>query len=358
MFSIRNVFRKVAPPILKRKYREWRFDVSQVIYNQLTYKDSLDIGIKSLDYSIDDIKKELLKDVRNEFLDNHFRPDEYFLYDFWHKSKKERKQYLSQKEKNRILYDFYSPEGDRIVWQLQDKYTFYTLATPFFKRQVIKVQDRNDWNQFSDFCHKHPNMICKVINKGCGVGIWKASVNSEKQAKDLFQKLTDSGEYVVEELIIQDEAMASFNDSSVNTVRYPSYRHGDKTIGAYPCIRFGRKGSVVDNAGQGGIFASIDIATGKISTCGYDEKGNMYDVHPDSGLVIKDFQIPKWEELVVEARNAHLSLPPDHTYVAFDYALTEKGWILIEGNWGDFVVQQITLKRGLKYEFVSLLKGQ
>ena len=54
----------------------------------------------------------------------------------------------------------------------------------------------------------------------------------------------------------------------------------------------------------------------------------------------------------------HESLPDYHKYVGFDFALTkDKGWVLVEGNWGDFICQQACLERGLKKEFMSLIQS-
>lgn len=85
--------------------------------------------------------------------------------------------------------------------------------------------------------------------------------------------------------------------------------------------------------------------------------GHEYDCHPDSKKQFKGFTIPRWNELLEEAKQAHLSLSGKQVYVAFDFALSEKGWVIVEANWGDFVLQQTALKRGLKYNFLQLLKG-
>ena len=67
--------------------------------------------------------------------------------------------------------------------------------------------------------------------------------------------------------------------------------------------------------------------------------------------------MPEWDNLVDMVMKAHRALPDNQTYVAFDFALSEKGWCLVEGNWGDWILQQASLKRGFKNEFVSLLNG-
>ena len=106
------------------------------------------------------------------------------------------------------------------------------------------------------------------------------------------------------------------------------------------------------------MFASIDIDSGIVSTNGFDEKGHEFDCHPDSRIRFKGFVIPEWKELTEEAKRVHLSLPREHVYVAFDFALSDKGWMVVEGNWGEFIMQQTSLKRGLKKEFVRLLEEE
>lgn len=148
----------------------------------------------------------------------------------------------------------------------------------------------------------------------------------------------------MEEVIRQHERLAMWNDSCVNTVRINSFLNNDKFDILCPFIRTGRKGSIVDNGGQGGIFACIDKETGKICTDGMDEKANTYTNHPDSGIKYKRWQIPYWLELVELAEKCHRNMPR-HSYISWDFALTDNGWVLIEGNWGEFVCQQMTNKR-------------
>lgn len=163
---------------------------------------------------------------------------------------------------------------------------------------------------------------------------------------------------MVEELIQQHQEISSFNASSVNTVRFPSFKHGDKVVAARPCMRFGREGNIVDNAGQGGVFVSVDINTGEIISDGFDEHGHKYPSHPDSNKTFKGFVVPQWKELIEVARVLHLSLPEDQVYVAFDFALSDKGWVVVEGNWGDWILQQVSFEKGLRREFISLLNDE
>ena len=99
----------------------------------------------------------------------------------------------------------------------------------------------------------------------------------------------------------------------------------------------------------------IDIKTGIIVTEAIDKKYNRYKVHPDSGKPFVGTQIPRWNELVKIVEMAHRSLPSRHRYVGFDFALSEKGWQLIEGNWGQLIGSQTATQKGIRYQFESLM---
>ncbi len=358
MTIVKNVFKKITPSCLFDIYRRFRFNESTIIYKGVSYKEFLESSLAASRAGItDDKRKALVIDIKDVFLKDGTRPDEYLLYNFDIKNQEERNTYLPRKMKDVTLINYYKPDGRTLVRQLRDKYQFYQLAKPFFKRDAVRIAGEEDWSQFDQFCKNHSRFICKILKGGCGVGVRIENVKDYAQVRDLFDKLLAEGVWIIEELIKQDASISSFNESSVNTVRFPSFRHGTEVKQAYPCIRFGRKGSIVDNAGQKGVFASIDINTGEIISNGFDELGQEYEEHPDSKVRFKGFQIPRWSELLKEAEQAHLSLPEKHTYVAFDFALSEKGWMIVEGNWGDFVLQQTSLKRGLKKEFLELLYG-
>ena len=358
MAYINKLFRIITPSFIQKEYDYWKFDESQIIYKDLSYRDYLTSALAASRPDITEKSKRiLLKDIKKVYLTDQTRPDEYLLYGYDNKSKKVRDTYMPQRTKDAILFGYYGKDAGPLFGQIRDKYTFYTLLNPFFKRDVIKIETGDDLMLFVEFCNKHNRFICKILNSGCGVGVRIVNISDKQQIETLFFELIGQGPWIIEELIEQNPEISKFNDSSVNTVRFPSFRHGSIIKQDYPSIRFGRKGNIVDNAGQGGVFASIDINTGEIITNGFDELGHEYEVHPDSKIRFKGFIIPNWPELLKEAQQAHLALSEKQTYIAFDYALSDKGWVIVEGNWGDFILQQTALKRGLKYEFLRLLNG-
>ena len=121
-----------------------------------------------------------------------------------------------------------------------------------------------------------------------------------------------------------------------------------------PFFRTGHEGSIVDNAGQGGVFAVADPLTGILITDGVDESGRYYKEHPDSHLVFKGWQIPYWDDLVEVVKQAHKQFPTQK-YIGWDFALNnDNKWILIEGNRGQMVGQYAT-KKGIRKEFYDYL---
>lgn len=181
-------------------------------------------------------------------------------------------------------------------------------------------------------------------------------VDHLEDPRPLFDDLLASGTWIAEELVVQSAEMEAWNPSSVNTVRINSFRKDVDCLVHTPFLRVGRKGSIVDNGGAGGVFCSIDAETGVVATDGFTERGDVFKEHPDSGQAFKGEQIPRWQELLALSREIHLSLPEAFRYVGFDFALTDAGWVLIEGNWGQYVAQQVTWERGMKQDFESLMQ--
>lgn len=363
MGLLRNVGKKLYSffPVWMKKYlKKVRFNDSVKVYKGMSWGDYYYQAIRDFRPEADEKEKEILrKDMRKAYLEDGTRPDEYLLYRYDRINQKEKDEYLPRYLKDLILIDYYKKKNinpQDILALLRDKFAFYESLKDFFKRDVIKISTKEDFLIYKDFCNKHHRFIAKEINGGCGVGVQIFSVEDEEHNRTVFNDLIAKGEWVIEDVIKQNQEISSFNSSSINTIRFPSFRHGTKVISAYPCMRFGRTGSIVDNAGQGGLFVSVDLQTGKITTDGYDEHGNVFECHPDSGVKFKGFQIPQWKELLLEARDAHLALPEEQTYVAFDFALSDKGWVIVEGNWGDFILQQVSMEKGFKTEFLKLLE--
>ena len=295
---------------------------------------------------------KLKKDIKRKYALDLVKPYEYFLLGFNNNKKEVCDSYLTD-----IVKDLYCCKyaGLEKFQELKDKFLFYERMQKYFLREACKRRTIADKEAFMAFVKKHNRFIAKPNGGSFGkdTNIYSVTDNAEQLLNELIK---DGTEWILEELIVQVAEMGQFNPTSVNSVRIPTFRtkKGIKVFGCF--MRTGRSGSVVDNAGVGGIFAKVDEETGVIVSDGCTESGDRFDLHPDSKVQFKGFQIPRWNELHDLAIECHTMIP-DHKYVGWDFALTENGWVLMEGNWGQFLCQQVSSQKPMKKQFVELIKG-
>lgn len=162
---------------------------------------------------------------------------------------------------------------------------------------------------------------------------------------------------IFESVVHQSEQMASFNASSVNTVRFMTTLWPDgsaRVIAAF--IKIGRSGKCVDNAGDGGnVDACVDVGTGEIKyAIQYDGWRNIQEIdnHPDSGQPLNGVFIENWQSIKSEVEKFQQAYPFCKA-IGWDIAITNIGPVVIEIN--DFWDRtgQYFIRRGWRKEIRS-----
>ncbi|MBR1833983.1 MAG: hypothetical protein IJ785_00505 [Bacteroidales bacterium] len=278
--------------------------------------------------------------------------EEYDLYGFASKSEAERREYLTDAERNRICRRVNSRKGARIV---ASKWLTYLQWKEFYHRKIWLIDSEQGIQHLLHDMPDAQQLVIKPTDQcgGRGVRLLTAAdpeALQQQLTQTLLHKEGNPAPLLVEERIVQDERLAQWNGDSVNTIRMNTFNLQGAVTLFTAFIRTGRKGSFVDNGIQGGLFASIDTDTGLIFTDGYDECGRRFPSHPDSGIPYRGQQIPRWQELVTLTKEIALRLP-SMTYIGWDMTLTPAGWEPVEANRGEFVAQQVTQGRGLRKEF-------
>lgn len=295
-----------------------------------------------------------------------FAPGEQAQYRLLDKSHEEKMTYISMNGKFAYLSRL-NKKADMHI--LEDKYEAYQLLRPYYKRDAIKIESDADYDVFLDFIEKHPEFVAKPVGLYCAIGVRKEKLADYPDAKALFNSLLNSlGEYetttnrwskrhavVLEELIIQDKDFAAIHPRSVNGVRITTVRIGDTVHIYYPWLKVGVTDNVVASAAQGGFDAGIDAITGMLDTDGFLEDGSAIEYHPTTNVKIKGFQIPKWDEAISMAKEVAMSLPRTINYVGWDFVLTPKGWIVMEGNFYGDPMWQMYYQKGMKDDFEKLI---
>lgn len=301
--------------------------------------------------------KELKKDVLASFILFGASPNEYFLYGFPKRSLKERDEFLTDAYRTQLQK--VSIGLDKFKSDLLDKYHFYEQNTKFFGRECMKLDHSTTFEEFASFVRRNNTIFIKDNAGSFGAKAHVVRLGNEDELQRAFSnlQLATGTEWIAEGWIRQDDRMAVWNKTSVNTIRIPSILVEGKSEVLMPFIRTGREGAVVDNAGAGGIFAVIDEKTGKIVTDGADEQFNRYDAHPDCRIKYKGWQVPEWDKVLEIAERAHKEMP-EHKYIAYDFALTPKGWVMVEGNWGQYICQQTATQIGAKSRFKRMIMSK
>ncbi len=293
---------------------------------------------------------QVLNDILFSFFALGFSPDEYVYYRLEGRTVEEKLTFLS--DRKRIQYHSYL---DNLIESsvFTDKYLTYLKFQPYFSREIIEIKTTNDYSRFAAFVERHPQYVKKDVYSSCGRSVEMVdSVGCGKTVKQQFDEIIAAGmKHVAEELIVQSKEMAQFHTASVNTVRCITMNTRDGVQIPFGFFRVGSSGSFVDNAGSGGYSSAIDMNAGKVITDGYNEKGFHAEVHPNSGVVFKGFRFPDWNELLATAKKVASELPGVKT-IGWDFAHTDKGWVMVEGNaMSQIGVLQIPMQRGMRAEF-------
>lgn len=157
---------------------------------------------------------------------------------------------------------------------------------------------------------------------------------SAEQLVNLYRRKSQHPEFMLEAYIQQSAQFASFNPSSLNTLRLwvlETSPNQAEVIGGY--LRIGRAGKVIDNASAGGIMCPVDLETGELQP-GLIKKTPHRDnitLHPDHGARLTGAHLELWPQIKQFAEKVLLALP--HTrFAGLDITMTEQGPLLIESN--------------------------
>jgi len=293
-------------------------------------------------------------DMRFCFFAYGFLPSEYTQFQLEKKDKSERESFIS--ERLRIVFRCHM--NDILAAKLfKDKVKTYEKYKMYFKRDAISIEKKSDFAKFEKFVKKHPLFVKKEVFESQGNSV--ALINMSKIGKnveDLFSELILRGKHILEEPIKQSEAMAAFNESSVNTIRLVSLNTKSGVRYPYCTLRTGRPGTFVDNGGAGGIMACVDEMTGVVYTDAYDELGGEYSEHPGSGTVFKGYQLPEWDSLL-SLCHALAETAPNIRFIGWDFAHTNEGWVVVEGNeCCQLIGKQMIEQKGLRKKFEIYMK--
>lgn len=183
---------------------------------------------------------------------------------------------------------------------------------------------------------KLESIFLKPVDGLQGKGCYRIDIStlSDKIMLAEIYKSIQLYDYIIQETVLQHPILNKINPYSINTIRMDTFIKDDNSVEVLSgLMRFGRKGSVVDNASSGGFFIPLDLKQGKLKKYGmrFLNLGNKYIYyHPDTKIKLEGYEIPYVKEAIELAKKAAILL--GDRLVGWDIAITPSGPLLIEGN--------------------------
>lgn len=273
--------------------------------------------------------EELISDMLKEASEHDVTFNEYLYYHFYEREETERREYIPLWEAvSRYIEEF---NDYRTADLFFDKEKVYNKFKRFYKRKLMALHtyDQQERKEFLDFFRCAGRVIVKPYDGGEGrkIRIFEDSADAEAVFGTLKRDYRQGA--VIEEVVAQDERMASLHPASLNTLKITTLRLDDELVVLPPFMRVGTNGSVVDNGGAGGILCKLD-ENGTVTDTA-DEKGQRFEYHPTTDKKLIGFQVPDLSEAVTLAKEL-ASVYPEVRLIGWDIALSKDGYVMIEGN--------------------------
>ena len=147
--------------------------------------------------------------------------------------------------------------NDRTYFHIFDnKAEFDEAFKSYIGRDFINLEEC-DSNALKKFCENRETVFAKPTNQFGGEGITKETITPDTDFEELYKRLKDNGQYLVEETIRQNEQMDKLSPSSINTIRMVTLLHKGEVHFMYALVRMSNGNNCVDNICSGGMYVSV-----------------------------------------------------------------------------------------------------
>lgn len=250
---------------------------------------------------------------------------DYWLFRMYELDRAQRKTVVTRGINNGFIKQYNDPA---YMPEIEDKLKFARNFGQFMHRDWLDLDSASD-EELAEFVRKHPVFMGKPANGMCGKGIEKLDA-AQYELPELRRHLEENGLNVLEECVTQHHELMRLHPCSVNTCRVITFTQGSTTNVVAAYLRIGN-GKHVDNFNSGGMVVPIEEDTGEIIYPALDKTEALYEVHPMTGVPIKGFKIPMWDQVLELVKKAG-QVVPQVGIVGWDVSVTEDGPLLIEGN--------------------------
>lgn len=252
---------------------------------------------------------------------------DYLMFGFYDMNGRQRDTYLTRVRNKKIMDLMNDPAFSD---EFDDKLRFNKTFAAYLGRKTLNGETATE-EELAEFLRGQEAIFAKINHGDCGRGVEKLYVKDFDSPAAMLAYIREHELVVLEHVLPQHEDMARLHPSSVNTMRILTDLVDGQVHIAYITVKMGRGSGVCDNSGQGGILCRVDPQSGKIISPATDDYFNVYEKHPDTGIVLQGYQLPMVDRAVAMAKEAALVFP-QVGHVGWDMAITPTGPAIIEGN--------------------------
>lgn len=279
-------------------------------------------------------REQALEKITKAYVKYGIMCDDYYWLRVWELSDDILDTYFTTHQKNLIRARF--NRDSSLVEQFYNKALTCEYFAQYLGRSWIST-DKMDYETFADTFANISKVIYKPLTKSGGVGIETFEVNSDN-IKQVYEHLAAYPSGIVEEYIVQHPEMARLSANSVNTIRVVTVKtqHDIPNVKTnavnvlFTALRAGRDDSCVDNLSSGGMSAIINSETGLVETNAVDLNGEIFELHPNTGVKFVGFKIPYFEDIMPMLEEASKDI--SEAFLGWDIAITENGPVIVEVN--------------------------
>lgn len=303
-------------------------------------------------------RKHIVADYKSLYRAKGLTTDEYYQFEFEKRDEDFRKSFLGLNEQRYYLdylnpIKYYSLARNKYLAHkiLEDTGVRKSVLYCYYQPEARYISSNDNASNLDEVLTilKEKNVqscVIKTTESSHGNNVWVIKSIDYKDndamlirfdGKELsLSSVLSQNALIFESIVKQTNQFASFNESSVNTVRFMTTLWPDGTARIIATfIKIGRAGKCVDNAGGGGnVDVCVDTETGEVKfAIQYDGWRNIKEIerHPDSGNQLNGIIIENWEAIKEEIKKFQQAFPYCKA-AGWDIAITDEGPVVIEVN--------------------------
>lgn len=253
---------------------------------------------------------------------------DYITYHFYELDDKTRDTYITRMRSKKLVTFLNDSEKAKIF---DNKNKFDEVFSEFIARDFLDALNCS-LEEATRFYNDNEVGFAKMLDLACGKGAEVINMSDFADAKAFYDYIKEKGFGVVEEYLINHDAIREVYKPALNTMRmFTIIGDDNKPHLFFAAQKFGVNGRFID---VHGIHAPIDLETGIIHFpfhSGNTDTDLIYTKHPDTGYDLTEYKVPMFKEAAEMILKAAMVVP-EMRYVGWDVAITNKGPKIVEGN--------------------------